>query len=227
MLKIKEYLYKRLRTSFSKSGDDILLGQLLKRFKQGNYVDIGAYHPVFGSHTYYFYLRGWRGLCIEPNFKYKDSWGHHRSEDVFVNKGIGRNKELRDYYILESDERNTFSKDYIKHFSLSNQASTLYKVEMIPLKELLEDNDYINKPIHFMSIDCEGFEMEVLESNDWFKFRPIYILLESHEVDLLADLKSPEVEFLSLNNYELIGKTMQGDFVGNLLFKDTLIELND
>lgn len=54
MLKIKEYLYKRLRTSFSKSGDDIMIYQLLKNTGYKLYIDIGAHDPRKNSNSYFF-----------------------------------------------------------------------------------------------------------------------------------------------------------------------------
>jgi hypothetical protein len=35
--------------------------------------------------------------------------------------------------------------------------------------------------IDFLSVDTEGFDMEVLKSNDWNKFRPKAIVLETLE----------------------------------------------
>ncbi len=43
------------------------------------------------------------------------------------------------------------------------------KVKTLPLKKVLEKYAK-NKKIDFFSIDTEGFDMEVLESNDWKKF---------------------------------------------------------
>lgn len=43
--KIKEYFYRRFGTAFAKSGEDVLLYQLLKNEKYRFYIDIGAHNP--------------------------------------------------------------------------------------------------------------------------------------------------------------------------------------
>lgn len=65
---IRRKIYKRYNISFSQGGgDDIQLYKLLKATNPGVYVDIGCWHPVKASNTYFFNLRGWKGICIDPN----------------------------------------------------------------------------------------------------------------------------------------------------------------
>ena len=43
---------------------------LLRAFGEqpsGFYIDIGAGHPVYDNVSFAFYLRGWRGITVEPN----------------------------------------------------------------------------------------------------------------------------------------------------------------
>ena len=35
--------------------------------RDGFYIDIGAGHPVHSNVSFLFYLRGWRGITVEPN----------------------------------------------------------------------------------------------------------------------------------------------------------------
>ena len=51
--------------AFSFLGEDKLLS-LFCPCPTGFYVDVGAFHPIVGSNTYKLYLRGWRGITIEP-----------------------------------------------------------------------------------------------------------------------------------------------------------------
>jgi hypothetical protein len=37
--------------------------------------------------------------------------------------------------------------------------------------------------IDFMNVDVEGHDREVLESNDWDRFRPKFIVVEDKEID--------------------------------------------
>ena len=47
-------------------GEDIISAQLLKRVPS-SYVDLGANHPAYGNNTFYSYLRGGRGICVDAN----------------------------------------------------------------------------------------------------------------------------------------------------------------
>ncbi len=51
--------------SFSQFGEDAMLQSYL-RDGPGFYVDVGSGSPTEGSNTYALYLRGWRGILIDP-----------------------------------------------------------------------------------------------------------------------------------------------------------------
>ena len=59
------------------------------------------------------------------------------------------------------------------------------------------------KQIDFISIDTEGFELEVLQSNDWNKFRPTLLCLELNSHSNSNDKKTIE-NFILRQNYEKI-----------------------
>ena len=48
---------------------------------------------------------------------------------------------------------------------------------MDTLKNIL-DSHLNNRIIDFLSVDVEGYEIEVLKSNDWNKYRPLCIMVE-------------------------------------------------
>lgn len=221
---IKSYFYRRFKTSFSKSGEDVQLWQLLKKDK-GVFVDIGAHHPIFGNNTYFFYLRGWRGINVEPNPKFEPLYKKFRKGDFFYPGGIAYLDGELEYFELESNVRNTFSKKYIKDFSLEKDVSN---TKLLPVKRLsvLFEN-YLAEPysIDFMSIDVEGMELEVVTSNDWSKFRPKFILLETHN-PLTEDLESELTKYLFSKDYQLVGKSLQGFQLGTLWFRANEVEIS-
>ncbi len=69
--KIREFIYNRYNISFSKSGDDIQLMKLINKQTPGAYVDVDSWHPVKASNSYYFYVRGWKGICINSKSRIK------------------------------------------------------------------------------------------------------------------------------------------------------------
>src|ERR1700730_18274703 len=56
-----------MQFSFSQFGEDLAVRQIAGRFglARGIYVDVGAYHPIFGSNTLLLYKQGWRGINID------------------------------------------------------------------------------------------------------------------------------------------------------------------
>ena len=50
---------------FGQTAEDAILKIYLPE-KKGFYLDIGAGRPIKGSNTYFLYIRGWAGVCIEP-----------------------------------------------------------------------------------------------------------------------------------------------------------------
>jgi|LakMenE01Jun11ns_1017448.scaffolds.fasta_scaffold9948728_5 FkbM family methyltransferase len=222
---LKEYIrakiYKRYNISFSKSGEDIQLKQLLKVNRKGVYVDIGCWDPVKASNSYYFHLRGWKGICIDPNPKMKELFEKKRKTDIFVNKAIGTNDEILTYYLLEDQysSMNTLDYSFIQQHHLEDKIVEKKEVQTISLKSVLEQHISPGERIDFLDIDVEGFDLMVLASNDWEKFRPKVILIETDQ-SLSNDISSEITLFLSNHQYALIGKSVINGNLGNLFYID-------
>ena len=93
----KFFNYFNISFSFSSDGEDYVLSKILGGIKNGNYIDIGANHPILHSNTFSFYLRGWRGVCVDPIPSLVNKFRFYRSDDVFLSAGLdsnGSNKSL-------------------------------------------------------------------------------------------------------------------------------------
>ena len=223
---IRELIYKRYNISFSKSGDDIQLNKLIGQSGAGVYVDIGCWHPVKASNTYYFYLRGWKGLCIDPNPKLKRLYDQIRPGDQFINCAIGDSKELFKYYLLNDpyDSMNTLDYDFIKKHNLESQVKKTIDIQIHSLKDVLAKNISAGERLDFFDIDVEGFDLEVLKSNDWHTFRPKVIVIES-DMSLRNDIDSDIVKYLEPLNYKLVGKSVMSGDLGNLFLTDNQLSI--
>jgi FkbM family methyltransferase len=173
--------------SFSQHGEDLIIDRSLGHKKKGFYVDIGAFDPVRFSNTMRFYRWGWSGINIEPDTEHWKKIAGVRVRDINLNIGIADKKEALTYYVMEPHTLSTFSKkqslEYEKHgFRLVGQKS----VAVWPLADVLREYAK-NKSIDFLSIDVEGFELDVLRSNDWKRFRPKVLCVEmSHAAPAIA-----------------------------------------
>jgi hypothetical protein len=52
--------------SYAQNYEDVMLWRALKHVQHGFYIDVGANDPTDDSVTKAFYVRGWRGINVEP-----------------------------------------------------------------------------------------------------------------------------------------------------------------
>jgi FkbM family methyltransferase len=168
--------------SFSQFGEDLLIDLLLNHRNNGFFVDIGANDPIFNSNTMRFYLRGWKGINIEPNFSAFEKLKEIRINDINLNIAISEKLEELSFYCLSNDTTlSTLNySNALKMSKLLNLEITEHKVETVPIKNIFEKH-LNNKTIDFMSVDAEGNNLSVLKSNDWEKYRPTIILIECND----------------------------------------------
>ena len=77
---------------------------LLRAFGEqphGFYIDIGAGHPVYDNVSFAFYLRGWRGITVEPNPWLAQLSEAVRPRDIRVQSLVGEQPARRRYYLVE------------------------------------------------------------------------------------------------------------------------------
>lgn len=184
--------------SYSQNAEDVLLERLFHALKKGFYVDVGAGHPTHESVTYHFYKKGWSGINIEPIKKLYDLYNKERSRDINLNIGISNQNgpfefmETFPFYGM-STFKTTLSQDVLKNV----QQIQKYTVQCHLLVDILER--YVrNKTIQFLKIDVEGFEKNVLESNDWEKYRPQVVIIESTYPCSCSDPCFEEWEYILL-----------------------------
>lgn len=213
--RLKRIIRRRYNISFSKSGDDIQLMKLINNYVPGTYVDIGCWHPIKASNTYFFHLRKWKGICIDPNPELKSLYKKYRTSDVFVNVAIGHSNTSLVYYMLEESSMNTFSYEFIKKHNLQSKIVKKVNVPMYSLKEILDKNLKRNDRLDFFDVDAEGYDLEILKTNDWIKYRPKIIVIESDDF-LQKDITSEIVQYLENQNYRLLGKSIISGNLGNL-----------
>lgn len=215
--KLKRFIRKRYNISFSKSGDDIQLMKLINNNTPGTYVDIGCWHPIKASNTYFFHLRKWKGICIDPNPELKMLYEKYRTSDNFINSAIGESNNSLKYYMLEESSMNTFSYDFIKKNNLVTKINKTIEVPLYSLKDILDKNIKENDRLDFFDVDVEGLDLEVLKTNDWNKYRPKVIVVESDN-SIKADINSELANYIESKDYRLIGKSNINGDLGNLFF---------
>ncbi|GHS90061.1 hypothetical protein AGMMS50218_17540 [Actinomycetota bacterium] len=165
-------------TSFAQNFEDILLWRALGSIPRGRYVDVGAGHPSYHSVTKLFYDAGWSGLNVEPLPARFEALVESRTRDVNVQAAItSRPLKTVELAVVDLwDELSTISGTRQEELRASGRGLSTVEVPVFRLDDLLSANGLVD--IHFLKIDVEGVELEVLETIDLSVTRPWIILVE-------------------------------------------------
>ncbi len=179
--------------TYAQSGEDLILANLFYKLSISNpsYLDIGANHPSYISNTYYFYLRGSKGVCVEPNPYLFKKLERLRKHDTVLNVGVGLSEQAEaDFYLFPKSAHglSTFSReeaDYWKNTGMKKVGKIAYekviKVPLIDINTLI--NKYCKKVPDFISIDVEGLDLAILQSFNFNIYSPKVFIVETLKYD--------------------------------------------
>ena len=188
-----------LLKSFSQGDEDIIIDNLLGRNEKGFYVDVGAYDPMRFNNTERFYIRGWKGISIEPDPIKINKFNKLRPRDINLNVGVANKNGELIFFRFDPQTLSTFSKKAAKsNQKLGFNLTEKVKIKVYKLRKILEEN-YLGKQIDFFSIDTEGYDIEVLKRNNWKKFKPKVICIEEQDYKI--------EKFLSKLGYKKVSQT--------------------
>ncbi|MES9844573.1 MAG: FkbM family methyltransferase [Candidatus Sedimenticola sp. PURPLELP] len=213
LVSIARLFYKNGIKSYSQEGEDIILSRLLEKSDKGFYVDVGAHHPYRFSNTYCFYKKGWRGINIDATPGSMRSFRIVRRRDINIEIPVSTEESELDYYLFEEPALNSFNKDLSeKRVDAGCRLRSVVKLKTRTLGDLLDEYLPNGQKIDFMTIDVEGFDLNVLKSSDWSRYRPEYVLVEVIGSDLGWVMESEVTEYLADQNYSPCVKTVNTVF---------------
>lgn len=188
------------KISYAQNFEDIFLAGILRDVENGFYVDVGANHPMQDSVTKIFYDKGWSGINIEPNSILHAELCQQRPRDLNLKIGIASQAGSLTFRSYDSlDGLSSFSHDAQENIRASYPDATYTDshVEVSSLAQVLSTHPPI-ADIHFLKIDVEGLEMEVLLGNNWNRYRPWFLCIERTQ-DLAR--RSAITHFLEASSY--------------------------
>lgn len=217
-LKIRLEFWAKIRAGFhptfsfyhsnSQFGEDMVIRSLLDNAQRGFYVDIGSFHPVYYSNTYYFYCRGWKGVNVDANPKSLELFKALRPRDINVEACIHpKVNSTTTFYDFENPAFNTCDST-MAELALSKGVKLIGKrnLHTMTITECLDK--YVPKDItiDLLSIDVEGLDEQILETNDWRRYRPTILVFEKHEVPLTEIKGQPINNILEREGYTPVAK---------------------
>ncbi|MGC1305214.1 MAG: FkbM family methyltransferase [Caulobacteraceae bacterium] len=174
-------LFHFSRPTFSQFGEDLAIANLLRPKRSGTYVDVGANHPFEGSNTAYFYMLGWSGLAIDPNPKFADAYRRKRPRDIYLTCGASSTECELTYYEFPYDKFNTLSAE--RADQLAAEGEPPIRQQQIPCRPLgrLLGEHMAGRRVDLLNVDCEGFDLEVLQSADLAAMAPTVVIIEDFD----------------------------------------------
>jgi FkbM family methyltransferase len=168
-----------MRLSYAQNLEDVHLHRLFADVASGCYVDVGGGHPVADNVSFHAYLRGWRGLVVEPQAALADAYAAIRPRDHVVSCLAGRAAGTATFHVVEG--MHGLSSAVAANADSVRRLGAATRTETKPVERLsdLIDRAGLAATIHFLKIDVEGAEPDVLAGLDLARHRPQVILVEA------------------------------------------------
>ena len=195
-------LVLRKKRSYSDFKEDLIVEKYVP--KKYSYVDIGAGHPIIGNNTYYFYRKGVTGITVEPIRFHNKLHRFIRSKDVQIEALIGNTKHLQKFYEFNPTQYSTCSSEkYAELISAGMKARKEYYVPSVDINEVF---DKLKGVPLFVSIDCEGFDYEILKMINFSKFKNIFAIIFEKSSNKSIDEGMQKI--MTISGFEIISQTV-------------------
>lgn len=207
--------------SFAQCGEDLIIAYVFNSLGRDRirYLDIGAHHPTYLSNTHYFYLRGHRGICVEPDASLLEAFRRERAADTLLNVGIAPEEGEADFFVLTTPTLNTFSRDEAERFA-SYGKQRIERVEKIRIRNV---NNVIREQFggapDLLSLDVEGLDLAILKSLDFAAYAPDVCCVEtlSYTEDRSERKLTEIIDFMLERDYFVYADT----FVNSIFVRRT------
>ncbi len=159
-------------TSYSQVHQDIDIVNYYKGLRDGFFVDIGATDGIALSNTYLLEnVYGWKGICVEPIPSTYERLVKNRTAQCCNRAVYSTTDEEVEFTIADNHDLSGISSCLDKYKErIEVEGKEVITATTITLTDLL---DKYNAPsfIHYLSLDTEGSELEILRCLDFERYR--------------------------------------------------------
>lgn len=189
--------------SYAQNGEDVVLWRALGGVSAGRYVEVGANHPRDDSATRAFYDRGWSGITIEPVPYFADLQRAERPRDHLVQAAITNTSRGQiTLHVVAGTGLSTIVDAVSDRHADAGIDHVDLLVPTLRLDDVLAESGWAGEDIHFMLIDVEGAERDVLQSVDLSRWRPWVLVVEATEPNSTVTTHSDWEPQLLAQGYE-------------------------
>ncbi len=164
-------------TSYAQNFEDVRLLRAFHDVAAGRYLDIGTQDPVRDSVSLAFYERGWRGVHVEPTPAYAAAMRAARPDETVIEAAVSRHPGPIPFFEIPETGISTGVANIAAAHARAgwqNREIAVATVTLAALFDLMGD-----APIHWLKIDVEGMEADVLRSWGDHPARPIALVIEA------------------------------------------------
>ena len=166
-------------TSYSHTCEDVLLRRVFPDLEDGFFIDVGAYDPTNDSVTKLFYDLGWAGINVEPNPEFYDRLVKERERDITLAVAVTSAEGPVTLNIVGDTGLTTLVSDIADTHNSGGLQVQEVTVPTQSLAALWDQHVPEKQPVHFLKIDVEGAEADVIRSADWSRHRPWVLVVEA------------------------------------------------
>lgn len=163
--------------SYAQNFEDVMLWRALGHVKDGFYIDVGAQHPIVDSVSKGFYEKGWRGIHVEATPVYAELLRQDRPDETVLQVALAAIPGMLTFYEVPETGLSTGDAQIASGHRERGFAVRELTVPCITLATLFAQAS--NRAIHWLKIDVEGMEREVLAGWGESEARPWIVVVES------------------------------------------------
>lgn len=158
--------------------EDVMLWRALGNVEAGFFIDVGAQHPIKDSVSKIFSEQGWSGIHVEPTPKYSDMLRADRPNETVITAAVSRKRGAFVFFDIADTGLSTGRRDIAEAHAAAGHPYREITVPTLTLDDLLALAP--SDDIHWLKIDVEGMEREVLESWCTSHRRPWIVIIEAN-----------------------------------------------
>jgi FkbM family methyltransferase len=170
--------------------DKVVHQQFFRNQNAGVFIDVGAANPDYLSVSALYRSLGWKVIAIEPNPVFCEMH-RERGHDVLQYACGERDEDDVDFCVVDSHgapyENGQVSYESFSSLAIKESYARIrpqmdverIKVRLRRLDTILQTHAPDIRTIDILSVDVEGWELEVLAGLDFRKYRPKVLIVEN------------------------------------------------